>query len=403
MIPDSKRRFLYNKRVAPNTFVFFFHKGPSETSWSVRDYSMPGSIGLRYASDFRDGAGRIPWASEIRASSEYDFAAPAHPTTDLDHWHSAIRAKNSEYLAHQDPALPPPVFAAPTMTSCDAPNIPAFPILNLPKLLASPKAKKRGDIERILHSQNSEDYVTWNFFQLLAGVPASAWWPRLLELAVVDSLDPADFPVVRLWQTTAAPRAYEALSRERMRAGENQGWRERSLDMNPVEGPSEIDITFEGKSYIIFVEAKLGSDVSLSTTYDPERNQIARNVDCVLDICGNRWPAFWMFVRDRAATRAYVQLMARYRSVSELHRALPHRAAARLEEVVSGLAVITWADLLKLLAPTPRVAIEAEVEREIQRRVTRANLPAADPATGGIEPDDGRHRFGEHSEAGEKK
>ena len=148
MIPDSKRRFLYNKRVAPNTFVFFFHKGPSETSWSVRDYSMPGSVGLRYASDFRDAAGRIPWASEIRAASEYDFAAPAHSTTDLDHWHSAIRAKNTEYLAHQDPALPPPVFAAPTMTSCDAPSTPAFPILNLPQLLASPKAKKRGDIER---------------------------------------------------------------------------------------------------------------------------------------------------------------------------------------------------------------------------------------------------------------
>jgi hypothetical protein len=113
-MPGSKRRFLYNKRIAPNTFVFFFHKGPSETSWSVRDYSMPGSVGLRYASDFRDAAGRIPLASEIRASSEYDFSASAHPTTDLEHWHSAIRAKNTEYLTHQDPALPPPVFAAPT-------------------------------------------------------------------------------------------------------------------------------------------------------------------------------------------------------------------------------------------------------------------------------------------------
>ena len=91
MLIESKRRLIYNKRVAVNTFVFFFHKGPSETSWSVRDYSVPGTVGLRYASDFQDAAGRIPLASEIRAASEYDFAAPAHPTTDPDHWRSGPR------------------------------------------------------------------------------------------------------------------------------------------------------------------------------------------------------------------------------------------------------------------------------------------------------------------------
>jgi hypothetical protein len=88
MIPDSKRRFLYNKRVAADTFVFLFHKGPSETSWNVRDYPMPGSVGLRHASDFRDAAGRVPLASEIRASSEHGFPAPANLATDLDHWYS---------------------------------------------------------------------------------------------------------------------------------------------------------------------------------------------------------------------------------------------------------------------------------------------------------------------------
>lgn len=172
MLPDSKRRLLYNKRVAPNTFMFFFHTGPSETSWSVRDYSVPGSVGLRYSSDFQDGAGRIPLASEIRAAAEYDFPAPAHPTTDLNHWHAAIRAKNAEYLAGESPATPSPVLIPQTQPS-DGTLTPSFPILNLPKLVASPKARKRGDIERILHSENSEDYVTWNFFQLLESVPAS--------------------------------------------------------------------------------------------------------------------------------------------------------------------------------------------------------------------------------------
>jgi len=358
MLRESRRRFLYNERLAPNTFVFFFYRGPSGTSWSIRDYSMPGSVGLREAADFQDAAGRIPLASEIRASAQYDFPAPAHPTTDLDHWHNAIRARNSEYLGHKTPSVHPTTIVVPQATS-DAPGGPSFPILNLPKLLASPKAKKRGDIERILCSPNSEDYVTRNFFQLLERVPVCSWWPNLLKLAGAASIDPGACPVVRLWQTAAAPRAYEALSRERMRASENQKWRARSLDMNPVEGPSEIAIAFEGRSYVVFVEAKLGSDVTPDTTYDPERNQIARNIDCLADGCGNRHPAFWMFVRDRAATRTYVQVMERYRSVSELNRASPHRPVAQLQALCAGMAVVTWADLLTLLAGMSWSALEA--------------------------------------------
>ena len=369
MSPESKRRLLYNKRVAPNTFVFFFHKGPSETSWSVRDYSVPGSVGLRYASDFQDATGRIPLASEMRAAADYDFPAPTHPTTDLNHWHAAVRAKNVEYLAGEcSVALPTTVLMPQTQPSCGTLS-PSFPILNLPKLMASPKARKRGDIERILHSPNSEDYVTWNFFQLLEKVPASGWWPALLRLSGVNSLDPADTPAVRLWQTVAAPRAYEALSRERMRTAENPAWHERSLDMNPVEGPSEIDITFEGRTYVAYVEAKLGSDVSLSTTYDPERNQVARNIDCLLEVCGKRRPIFWMFVRDRQPTRAYVQLIDRYRTAAQLNRSLPHRALARLEDVASGLAVVTWSQLMTLLAGSDGTCVEAQVAAEVKRRV----------------------------------
>jgi hypothetical protein len=300
MVPDSKRRLLYNKRLAPHTFVLFFHKGPGETSWSVRDYSLPGTVVVRYASDFQDATGRIPTPSEIRAGSEYDFPAPLHPTTDIDYWRQVIRAKHMGHLDGQSMQAP---VAVPQARPVQATVPSSFPVLNLPKLMALPKAGKRGDIERILHSENSEDYVTWNFFQLLDSVPAARWWPALLRLTGVTSLDPTDTPIVQLWRTTAAPRMYEDLSRKRMRSSDNPDWRQRSLDRNAVEGSSEIDITFEGRSYIIFIEAKLGSDVSFRTKYDPERNQIVRNIDCVLEVCGKRRPVFWMFVRDRQSTR----------------------------------------------------------------------------------------------------
>jgi len=367
MMKDSKRRLLYNQRLAPNSFVFFFHKGPGETSWSVRDYSLPGAVRLRYAPDFQDATGRIPLASEIRAESQYDFPTLVHPTTDFEYWHSVIAANNAEYLAGQGAAGASPVAISQTPPA-DGTLSPSFPILNLAKLMASPKSRKRGDIERILHSKNSEDYVTWNFFQLLDSVPVASWWPALLKLTGVSSLDAADLPAVRLWQTAAAPREYERLSRERMRVSGNPTWRKRSFDMGPVEGPSEIDITLEGRDYIVFVEAKLGSDISFATTYDPERNQIARNIDCALEACGKRRPVFWMFVRDRKPARAYMQLMDRYQMAPEIGRSLPHRAMSGLIEVASTLAVVTWSELLTLLAGANRVGIELEVEQELRRR-----------------------------------
>jgi len=155
-----------------------------------------------------------------------------------------------------------------------------------------------------------------------------------------------------------------------MRAADKPVWRKRSLEVNPVEGASEIDITLEGRRYVVFVEAKLSSDVSLATTYDPARNQIARNIDCVLEVCRQRRPTFWMFVRDRQPTRAYMQLMARYRSPSELHLSLPHRAMTRLGDVVAGLAVVTWSELLALLDGTKPSGFEPGVERELRRRVS---------------------------------
>src|SRR5215831_18761671 len=209
MPSDSKRRLLYNKRIAPHSFVFFFHKGPAETSWSVRDYSSAGSVSLRYAADFQDSGGRVPLAEEILGAAEYDFPAPLHPTSDLAHWHATIAAKNREYLGTIEAIARPNLPVAHTKGPA-AVSKPSFPVVNLADLIASPKSRKRGDIERILHSPNSEDYVTWNFFQLLESVPSSCWWPALLRLTGATCIDPADTPAVRLWQTAAAPRAYEA-------------------------------------------------------------------------------------------------------------------------------------------------------------------------------------------------
>jgi len=106
------------------------------------------------------------------------------------------------------------------------------------------------------------------------------------------------FPFSDFWSSVRSPSEYEIQSRRRMLTSDNPQWELRAKSPEPVEGASEIDITFDHARFLIYVEAKLGSDVSMSTTYDPRRNQIIRNIDCLIAGSGDRVPMFWLLVRD---------------------------------------------------------------------------------------------------------
>ena len=75
---------------------------------------------------------------------------------------------------------------------------------------------------------------------------------------------------------------------------------------------------------LVFVEAKLGSDVSPSTRYDPDRDQIVRNIDCLIEEAGDVQAFFWMLVRDRDPSRLYMRRIEEYRNdPGELQRLIP--------------------------------------------------------------------------------
>ena len=152
-----------------------------------------------------------------------------------------------------------------------------------------------------------------------------------------------------------------------MARSNNADWRKRAANPRPVEGPTEVDAVFEGAEFLVFVEAKLGSDVSEQTTYDPLRNQIERNIDCVVEEAGDRDPLFWMFVRDRKPQFAYTQIIESYRSdVEVLQARLPHQDAGVLARTAKRMAVVEWRELLALFPDTPELA---DVVTEIRRRV----------------------------------
>lgn len=250
-----------------------------------------------------------------------------------------------------------------------------FPILNVCELHSLPKASRRADLARIIHSPNSEDYVTWNWACLVAQQPSSIWWASLVDLARKANaklnlhFDSGDLPQLRLWDRVMAPADYETASRRRLRDSPNAAWRARARDPRPVEGVSEIDLSLHGRGFVIFVEAKLGADISLRTTYDPRRDQISRNIDCLLECAAGRRPYFWIFARDTSASRAYVRLIGEFQQRPEsLCSLLPHRDPDELRRVAQNSAILLWRDLIQILPQNSGDELARMVMGELARR-----------------------------------
>ena len=139
----------------------------------------------------------------------------------------------------------------------------------------------------------------------------------------------------------------------------------------PVEGESEIDISLHNNAVTAFVEAKLNSDISPRTIYDPNRNQIIRNIDCLLDDTNNTVPIFWMLVRDLGSEKAYVQLARQYRTnPTKLIDHLPHREPSRVRQVADCISLVRWKDFIQIV---PQHSLEDDlvlsVFRELCERV----------------------------------
>lgn len=369
----KKRQMMFIPEVNPSSFVFFFERGTSGASWSIRDYSINNSVRER-------GARELGWsAEEVHLKAQYSFDAPTVSTEDLAFWHKHTSEYNMRYLGEMSDATsamsPSRLSKSASPRPPDA-STPCVPMLNLRRLLELPKSRKAQDMDRILHSPNSEDWVTWNFFQILTEENPSSWWGRFISVArsrnpdLDASIDDCSLPTAKFWTSVPSPSKYEAHSRSRMLESDNPEWIARANVPDPVEGSSEIDVVFEQEELLVFVEAKLGSDVSMRTTYDPGRNQIIRNIDCLIERAGERLPMFWMLARDIEPSRGYVQLMNAYKSdPSLLARDLPHRNAKTLESIARNLTIMIWSDFAELVCGIGDSEEKNAVKRELERRI----------------------------------
>ena len=131
-----------------------------------------------------------------------------------------------------------------------------------------------------------------------------------------------------------------------------------------IEGSTQVDalILNPDNGFSVLIEAKVLSDISISITYDVVRNQIARNIDVMLekndklcDTLKKRDPNKSLFLlltpklfKDNPSSRLYGYKIREYQDKNKgkdaLLKDLPHRKEEDLQDIPSRIGWLTWED-----------------------------------------------------------
>lgn len=128
-----------------------------------------------------------------------------------------------------------------------------------------------------------------------------------------------------------------------------------------LEGPTNVDALIINKTngFAVLIEAKVLSDISYQITYDVMRNQIARNVDVMLEANPNlcpplneRDPDKSLFLlltprlfKENPLSRLYGYKFNEYKSTpGSFGKELPHRSDMNLEGISKRMGWLTWED-----------------------------------------------------------
>jgi len=128
-----------------------------------------------------------------------------------------------------------------------------------------------------------------------------------------------------------------------------------------LEGPTHLDALLlnEENGFAVFFEAKVLSDISHGISFDVARNQIARNVDVMLETnpdlprpLNQRDPARTLFAlltpryfREDPSSRHYGMLLPQYQTnPASLGRDIPHRTDVDWPGVSRRLGWLTFED-----------------------------------------------------------
>jgi len=133
-VNGKRRQMIYAPEINPNTFLFFFSKGDSGNSWSIRDYSVQNRLsGPCYASEFDFSVDGL-WSKVVQ-----HFDAPPHPSTDLAFWYRYTHELNRTYLGSRAEAATQAVAPVPI----DGRGAEEYPIFDRDRIEQHPEVVHR--------------------------------------------------------------------------------------------------------------------------------------------------------------------------------------------------------------------------------------------------------------------
>jgi hypothetical protein len=189
-------------------------------------------------------------------------------------------------------------------------------------------------------SENSEDAQTWHYFSSLLSMSRlekAEWLENFLSKSLKHNLD----------QTTI----------ENLPAAEILFWRGKKMkpfyypppSLGCPEGKTEVDLTISLAQAVVFVEAKLGSEISERTTHCEGRNQIIRNIDVGTYYAWERQLDFYFVLVSSSSCNRSIDLLKKYiNNPKNIAEKLPHRSdlSSRLERFGYNLGLASW-DMLQ--------------------------------------------------------
>jgi hypothetical protein len=200
-----------------------------------------------------------------------------------------------------------------------------------------------------LRSANSEDAVTWNVFRSLRQLTPGVWLPTIWKAAFPDAPLPSNRAVcVNLWPSIAPPLGL-------LEYGD--------------ESASEIDVVIESATWVWFLEAKYGADISIKTTTRSTRDQILRYLDVGSYYAGVRDFYFSFLVLTKEKSPHGWTKLQEYSDFERVRQLLSAHRPDGMRNLRS-ISGITWNQVANVLRIARESASRAD-EREYADRALR--------------------------------
>jgi hypothetical protein len=200
-----------------------------------------------------------------------------------------------------------------------------------------------------LQKPHGEDVATWNLFRALTRLDAEGWVPALFS---ATSLHPTVSSYggsqPRFWRSLSPTDARLSWLRQNVGAF---GVQPHDSETAAMEGRTQVDVLIEHPEFNVVIEAKRGSDIEESTTYQRGYDQIARQLDVAEELeASSKRPTFVWFlaVSPTKQPKGFGRCEA-YRDPAEILRVCRHFTAEQAARRSGRLGVLRWRDATAIL------------------------------------------------------